>query len=87
MSTGTGNTARLSTTSLLASPLIVKWPESSTTGRSAELFSQVDIFATLVEAAGLELPVTEEGFPRQALAGFHRQALSKTAERDDVAFP
>ena len=66
-------------------PLIVKWPESSTTGRSAELFSQVDIFATLVEAAGLELPVTEEGFlVRRSLAStgkLSRRLLSEMTWR------
>lgn len=42
-------------------PLIVKWPESQERdGRSAELFSQADIFVTLAEAAGIELPETEE---------------------------
>ncbi len=40
-------------------PLIVKWPGGSAGSRVASLVSQVDIFPSLLEAAGIEPPPTE----------------------------
>ena len=47
---------------ILHVPLIVKWPGNTKTGRFDGLVSQMDIFTTVLEAAGVELPGTEEGF-------------------------
>ena len=40
-------------------PLIVKWPTGARTGKVAELASQLSIFPTIVEQAGLESPYNE----------------------------
>jgi arylsulfatase len=47
-------------------PLIVKWPEQTTRGRVSAPVSQMDIFPTIIEAAGLELPHRE----RRGLADY-----------------
>jgi arylsulfatase A-like enzyme len=44
---------------ILGVPLIVKWPEPSPRGRVRSQVSSVDIFATLLEAAGVEPPTTD----------------------------
>ncbi len=44
---------------IIRTPLIVKWPGSAPIGRRKDPVSQVDIFPTLVEAAGAELPWTD----------------------------
>ena len=41
-------------------PLIVKWPTGHETGRRDELASQLDIYVTLLEAAGVEVDALEE---------------------------
>ena len=43
-------------------PLIVKWPHSETIGRSSRLTSQMDVFVTILEAAGIDTGATEHGF-------------------------
>ena len=40
-------------------PLIVKWPTGARTGRFAGLVSQLSIFPTIVEQAGLDSPYNE----------------------------
>lgn len=50
-------------------PLIIKWPQGANAGRVDDLVSQVDLFPTLAEAAGVAFPESERGvMARRSLA-------------------
>ena len=50
-------------------PQIVKWPRSEKTGHSRKLASQMDVFVTLLEAAGIDIGEAEDGvLARHSLA-------------------
>ena len=61
-------------------PLIVKWPGSEKTGYSRKLASQMDVFVTLLEAAGIDTGEAEDG----VLAG-HSLAAEPAGARTIVS--
>ena len=62
-------------------PIIVKWPNSEKRGRSTELASQMDIFVTLLEAAGVDLGEPQGGFlERRSLAADAREPRTLLSE-------
>ncbi len=67
---------------LVEVPLIIKWPGQQQGARRDQLVSLVDLFPTLLRAAGIELPENIDGLPLQAAKALEKRSAVWMEEHD-----